>query len=243
MAICPKLRTFKLRVTESLPTMGNILQTCPNVIDHVTLVFSAESPYIAEQSTLVGLIDFLQACGNRISSLQIESCDQLTSLVDLTTIADECKFLDVLCFTSFWLFLTTPIAENSLPLNYRYLTVLKLTDIRIGRWAKESVRHLLVSCPELERLHLAFAEMAHFFTDFLLDDILAANPLARLEAFHVQNVSLTLISALRLINSRPKLRSLGRLLKWDVEHSELHTFAEILRKANGLKLLQEIKIY
>ena len=50
------------------------------------------------------------------------------------------------------------------------------------------------------------------------------------------------ISALRLISSRPKLRSIGRLMKWDVEPSELDTFAQILRKANGMKLLQDINI-
>ena len=50
------------------------------------------------------------------------------------------------------------------------------------------------------------------------------------------------ISALRLISSRPKLRSIGRLMSWDVESSELDTFAQILRKANGMRLLQDIDI-
>ena len=99
------------------------------------------------------------------------------------------------------------------------------------------------------------------FADFLIDDILQTNPLGRCEQLILKDVSLTLvrhwkklylidfslpyfkqISALRLISSRPKLRSIGRLMKWDVEPSELDTFAQILRKANGMKLLQDINI-
>ena len=55
-------------------------------------------------------------------------------------------------------------------------------------------------------------DTAFYFSDFLLDDVLGRNPLGRLERFVVSNVSLTLISALRLISSRPKLRTVGRLL-------------------------------
>ena len=40
MAVCPKIRTFKLFVTESLPKMGTTLQSCNNSLDHVTLVYS-----------------------------------------------------------------------------------------------------------------------------------------------------------------------------------------------------------
>ncbi len=108
-------------------------------------------------------------------------------------------------------------------------------------------------------------DTAFYFSDFLLDDVLGRNPLGRLERFVVSNVSLTLISALRLISSRPKLRTVGRLLGWDVQvgkHStrcfvvkvrfrsflpkqngELQTFAQILRRAAGLKLLQDITIF
>ena len=40
MAVCPKIRTFKLFVTESLPKMGATLQNCNNSLDHVTLLYS-----------------------------------------------------------------------------------------------------------------------------------------------------------------------------------------------------------
>ena len=66
------------------------------------------------------------------------------------------------------------------------------------------------------------------------------NPLARLESFIVENASLTLISALRLLNSRPKLRLIGHLLRWDVETSELETFGQIIGKAQSLNLLHDV---
>jgi hypothetical protein len=61
MAVCPKIRTFKLFVTDSLPKMGATLQSCDNSLDHVTLVYSPRM-----HRTLVGLKEFLSACGGRI---------------------------------------------------------------------------------------------------------------------------------------------------------------------------------
>ena len=55
------------------------------------------------------------------------------------------------------------------------------------------------------------------------------NNLSQLQEFILNNGALTLISALRLITSKPKLRIVGRLLHWDVEPSELTTFIQILR--------------
>ena len=60
-----------------------------------------------------------------------------------------------------------------------------------------------------------------YFNDFFLDDILLVNTFGRLENFLLSEVSMTLISALRMISNRPKLRSLGQLLQWDVEVCEL----------------------
>ena len=76
----------------------------------------------------------------------------------------------------------------------------------------------------------------------------SANSMGRLESFQIKNVSLTLISALKLLNSRPKLAKIGHILKWDVEPaplregwpSELDTFAQIVNKARGLNLLQNV---
>jgi len=94
----------------------------------------------------------------------------------------------------------------------------------------------------LESLNLAFRTTTYFFNDFLLDDILVLNNFGRLEHFSLSRVSLTLISALRMISSRPKLRSIGHLLMWDVEVSELDAFAKILRRAKSFNLLQDILI-
>ena len=64
--------------------------------------------------------------------------------------------------------------------------------------------------------------------------------MGKLEIFQVKNSSLTLISALRLLNARPKLTKIGQILKWDVELSELDTFAQIVTKARSLNLLQNV---
>ena len=64
--------------------------------------------------------------------------------------------------------------------------------------------------------------------------------MGKLEIFQVKNSSLTLISALRLLDSRPKLAKIGQILKWDVELSELDTFAQIVTKARSLNLLQNV---
>ena len=63
----------------------------------------------------------------------------------------------------------------------------------------------------------------------MLDDILATNSLSQLREFILKDGALTLISALRLITTMPKLRVVGRLLHWDVEPCELSTFIQILR--------------
>lgn len=63
--------------------------------------------------------------------------------------------------------------------------------------------------------------------------------MGRLESFVIQNASLTLISALRLLNSRPKLKTVGNILEWDVELSELETFGQIVNRAKSLKLLRQ----
>lgn len=75
----------------------------------------------------------------------------------------------------------------------------------------------------------SFQTYGYFFSDFLLDDILATNSLSQLQEFILKDGALTLISALRLITTMPKLRVVGRLLHWDVEPCELSTFIQILR--------------
>ena len=43
LAICPKLRTFKLFVTESLAELGAILHSLGHTLDQISLVFPAEA--------------------------------------------------------------------------------------------------------------------------------------------------------------------------------------------------------
>ena len=92
----------------------------------------------------------------------------------------------------------------------------------------------------MEVLHSEFPEKAWFFSDFLLDEILVVNPLPRLETFVIKNAAMTLISALRLLNQRPKLKRIGQILQWDVEISELDTFEQIIKRAKSLNLLHDV---
>ena len=87
---------------------------------------------------------------------------------------------------------------------------------------------------------IEFPEKAWFFSDFLLDEILVVNPLPRLETFVIKNAAMTLISALRMLNSRPKLKTIGHILQWDVEISELDTFGQIIKRAKSLNLLHDV---
>ena len=129
------------------------------------------------------------------------------------------------------------------PLNFRFLTALTLTGIQVESLSRETGLYLLSSCPDLEVLRLEFTEKSWIFNDFFLDEVLMINPLARLESFIVINASLTLISALRLLNSRPKLRKIGHLLRWDVEASEMTTFGQIIQRAQSLQMLPSDLIF
>lgn len=238
MPICPKLRTFKLRVTNALSNLGQTLKTCPNSLDHVSLMYNSSS-----HTSLFGLQDFLSSCGDQISSLSIEcSSDVKVTLNDLQSIATHCKFLERLSCNR--LKLEAPYnAYEGLPiLKMPFLTSVCLSQIDIGRRGKEFFRFFLGGCPDIEKLYLSFPETAYYFNDFVIEEIIAHNPLNRLETLIIKDVSLTLISALRLISTRGKLRHIGSVMTWDVEPSELLTFAQILRNANSLKLLQKITI-
>jgi hypothetical protein len=247
---CPKLRTFKLSVTRALPKLGQILAAMTNSLESVTLVFPTSA------DSLEGVGEFVAACGQKIYRLEI-NCSPRTpvSVNDLEAIATHCVFLDALCFSSLtyvdpnqphepaFAFLAGPAPT---PLPFPFLTELSASSVSASAGGRHLVRRLLGGCPELERLCLRFSRRhppAAFFSDFLLDEVMTVNPLARLETLALDRVGLTLISALRLISTRPKLRALGALSAWDVEEGELSTFAGILRRANGLGLLQHISIF
>ena len=126
------------------------------------------------------------------------------------------------------------------PIHFRYLTHLKLAEMVPDPFGRQICQLLFSACPDLEILDVSFQQTATFFSDFFLDDILCSNPMGRLESFQMKNASLTLISALRLLNCRPKLTRIGHILKWDVEPVELDTFAQIVNKAKSLNLLQNV---
>jgi len=240
--ICPKLRTFKLFVTESLPDLGSTLQALGHTLDQITLVYSPH------HETLTGFQEFLQACGRRISRLDVEcSTDAIIKTEDLISIASNCPQLESLSFSNFHVITEvdpriSPCPVPTVPAKFPFLRTVRFANVIIEQHGKEIYRYLVGGAHDLESFYTSFKSAGYFFSDFLLDDILAVNNLAHLEEFILKDGALTLISALRLISSRPKLRTVGRLLHWDVEPSELTTFIQILRKAKSLNLLQDITI-
>ena len=193
-------------------------------------------------------IPFLfQLCGQRINTLRLE-CSNKTFLTnkDLTTIATNCPLLDALEIVNLSMSEDPDIISASAvpkPLNFRFLTQLRLYQISVAppsAQLRELCLFMLAGCPDLEVLHLEFPEKAWFFSDFLLDEILVVNPLQRLETFVIKNATITLISALRLLNQRPKLKKIGQILQWDVEISELDTFEQIIKRAKSLNLLYDV---
>lgn len=124
--------------------------------------------------------------------------------------------------------------------NFRFLTHMELSNVCTETFGREAALLLLGGCPDLESIIIDFKEKAWFFSDFFLDEVLCGNPMGRLESFRLRNVLMTLISALRLLNSRPKLTTIGHVLDWDVEPSELETFGQIVKRAQSLHLLHEV---
>lgn len=240
--ICPKLRTFKLFVTESLPDLGSTLQTLGHTLEQITLV------YASHHDELNGLQEFLKACGRRISRLDVEcSTDAIIKSEDLIAIASNCPQLESLSFSNFHVVTEVDprISPSPVPTtaaNFPFLRNVRFSNVIIEQHGKDIFRYLIGGAHDLESFYTSFKSRGYFFSDFLLDDILAVNNLAHLQEFILKDGALTLISALRLISSRPKLRTVGRLLHWDAEPSELTTFIQILRKAKSLNLLQDITI-
>jgi len=244
LQICPYLRNLKLTVVDNLDKVGQALQSNPQItLDKVTLAYGEDQPSV-EQS----LTTFLQLCGQRISVLVLQCSDKtFLSAKDLSTIAQNCPLLDALEIINLSMSEEPDaISASALqqPINFRFLTQLKLNQISLeppnGVLLRELCLFLLAGCPDLEMLHMEFPEKAWFFSDFLLDEILLVNHMPRLESFVIKNAALTLISALRLLNSRPKLKTIGHILKWDVEVSELDTFGQIIKRAKRLNLLHDV---
>ena len=246
LQICPKLRTFKLFVTESLASLGTTLRDLGHTLDQITLV------YPPDQVSLSGLIDFLSSCGRRISRLDVEcTTDTIITAQDLVAIASHCTQLESLTFTNFHVVpeVDPRISHSPVPLepaNFPFLRNVRLSNVIIDDFGKDVFRYLLGGAHDLESLYVSFKVMqtkskyslltflfqtfGYFFSDFLLlEDILATNNLSQLQEFILKDGALTLISALRLITERPKLRIVGKLLHWDVEPCELTTFIQILR--------------
>ena len=242
LQICPKLRTFKLFVTQLLPELGSTLQDLGHSLDQITLVYPPAT------TSLTGFQHFLQACGRRISRLDVEcSSDTIITVDDLVSISTCCTQLESVSFNNFHVSPEVDPRVSHSPVPYEsakfpFLRTVRLSNVIIDDFGKDVFRYLLGGAHDLESLYVSFKNYGYFFSDFALDDILATNTLSQLQEFILKDGALTLISALRLITSRPKLRIVGRLLHWDVEPSELNTFIQILRKAKSLNLLQDITI-
>jgi len=240
--ICPKLRTFKLFVTEQLPSLGRTLQDLSHRLDTVTLVYR-------DSVTLAGFQEFVAACGNKISRLEVDTTQEtVMSTGDLVALATYCPHIESIAFTNFRVEVmvdprVSPAPLPTRPASFPFLTNLKLNHVNIENYGKDVFRYLVGGAHDLESIQISFHSSGYFFSDFLLDDILLMNELAHLREFILRDGALTLISALRLISSRPKLQTIGELLHWDVEPSELDTFIQILRRARSLSLLQDIHIF
>ena len=119
--VCPKLRTFKLFVTESLPELGLTLAELGHTLDSVTLVWGTSS-------SLTGFPAFLQHCGRAISRLAVE-CGQemVVTAPDLVSIATHCSQLESLSFSHFHLAsqLDPRVSQHlvpTTPANFPFLT-------------------------------------------------------------------------------------------------------------------------
>ena len=208
-----------------------------STLEKVTLVYNET------QDSLVGFQDFISSCGSRISHLQVSSNDgscQKICMTDMAVLSSEkCLMLDSIAFEHFEVDGSGNVPSD--PLNMRYLTSIRLGGVKLNDKAREIIFHILGGCQDLESLQINFAggsKFANFFfNDFLLDELLRKNPMSFLEEFVVENGCLTLISALKLLSGRPKLKKIGALSKWDVEPSEHLAFLGILLKAKGMNLL------
>ncbi|XP_040579535.1 uncharacterized protein [Lepeophtheirus salmonis] len=236
--VCPKLRTLKLTASEYLPSIGKMLVERNTILDHITLIWDEDTKY------LIGLKGFLEACGSQIGSLEIDCPSTFMRAQDFLTIGRNCHLLENLAISHLKLETEDELTrQHEVEVLFPFLRSLKIQKIdHEPRVTKEVFKYLLINSPELEKIFFSFESPAYFFSDFFLDEILFLNPLGVLREFIVQNCSLTLISALKLVSSRPKLQLMGSVLNWDVEPRELDTFVQILRKAKGMNLLQDILI-
>jgi len=274
MHICPKLRNFKLFVTENLPELGKTLMGLNHCLDQVTLVYNQNhisnhhhhntehqdldhgeghddhlDGGASNHTGLTGFVQFLEACGSKICRLEVDSSqDTVIKREDLEAFATNCPQIETISFTHFRVEIEVDVRVSHSPVPtkpayFPFLTSARFNNVSIEEHGKDIFRYLVGGALDIEQLTISFHKPGYFFSDFLLDDILLVNDLAHLEDFNLRGGALTLISALRLISSRPKLLSVGELQHWDVEPGELNTFVQILRRARSLNLLQDIHIY
>ena len=156
---------------------------------------------------------------------------------DLLAIANNCTQLEAISFTNFHMVPEVDLRVSHspvpmVPADFPFLRTIKFSNVVIDDYGKDVFRYLIGGAHDLESIFVSFNEeisKGYFFSDFLLDDIFATNSLSQLQEFILKDGALTLISALRLIPTLPKLRIVGRLLNWDAEPSEINSFVQILR--------------
>lgn len=204
-------------------------------------VFSP-SPCSQESLTLDSTEVYFPKC-QRISLRNANLCNlgkvwlgrQLTILefkgkeyeLDLDALAQQCPHLRQLS-----------VLEGRLnqrgPIEFPELTHLKVWDIE----GKDALSQLICSAPRLEDVFLWNVVI----TDADLSEILFKNPLKELREFRIASseigfVRLTEESALRLIQSCPKLSVLGGICDWNT--SDLLTFLHKLLLSGGWKMILE----
>ena len=156
MQICPKLRTFKLFVTELLPELGNTLSDLGHTLDQITLVYPPAT------ESLSGLQEFLTACGRRISRLDVEcSTDTIITVQDLISITTNCTQLESVSFNNFHVTAEVDPRVSHSPVPYDparfpFLRNVRLSNVIIEDFGKDVFRYLLGGAHDLETLYVSF---------------------------------------------------------------------------------------
>merc|ERR1711982_68529 len=114
--------------------LGSTLQDLGHTLDQITLVYPP-----ATQS-LSGFIDFLTACGRRISRLDVESSTK--------AIATNCSQLESLSFNNFHVIAEVDprVSHSPVPMDpakFPFLRNVRLSNIIIDDFGKDVFRYLI----------------------------------------------------------------------------------------------------
>ena len=148
---------------DNLAKVGQALAANPSIIlDKVTLAYDQAVSDTVEDFNFdhnnlgVSLGNFLSQCGQRINVLNIECSKNIRwTLNDLSLISQYCPFLDILEISKFK---EKEVEDGGAaafglpPLNFRFMTGLRLKEIQVESLTRETLLYILSGCPDLEEL-------------------------------------------------------------------------------------------